>query len=287
MSDDILNWIKQQKNSESDESDELDESDEAEPHTRMDIKRYDIVYEWEQMEVSWVKKLLSNNFYKINCIGDGNCQFRAIATALLDFNDISRKMTHMDIREVIAKYVRKLNIIDFRNILDLYKIEYNNKEFRGEWNPLKIKTKKEFVTNLLNGGFHFEGDNITLSILSNALGIDFIILDNDNMNIIDLSNKDRKHKYIVILLYGDNHYQTVGYKYHINGKIESFFERKNLPGDIKLILDKYKLLYKHCEILSKSGKKLNNIFRELQDNCHIKLDTNDKKIVCKYINKCN
>lgn len=275
---DIINWI------ESHIEEESNEEQVVKFIPQLDIKKYDIVYKWTELPSSWKKKLLSNNFYIKNCLGDGNCQFRAIATALLDNTKISRKLTHTDIRETIAKYIRKLTIIDFRNILDLYKLEYTqDNNFQGNWNPLKIKTKKEFITYLLKGGFDFQGDNITLSLISSALSVDFIIFDNENMNIINLTNDENINKYIIILYYDNNHYQTIGYK--IEGKVVSFFKRKNLPKDIKLIINKKKLLYKHCEIIFENCKNitLNDFLNDLYQNSFIKLNIDDKENICKFL----
>lgn len=280
MEDELLKWIDSKNDDDYDDSEEL-KSDDIKVY-ELDVKKYDIVYNWEPLSIDWRKKLLSNDFYVMNCLGDGNCQFRAIATALLDNTDISRKMTHDDIRTIIAKYIRKLTIIEFRNILDLYKLEYKNKEFKGKWDPLKVKTKKEFITYLLRGGFEFEGDNITLSIISAALSVDFVIFDNNSMNILDLTNYQKPNKNMIILYYDNNHYQTIGYKCK---EVKSFLERSVLPKDIRLVLDKQKLLTKHCEIILTDYQQLNlnSILNKIYENSFIPLDLNDKKDICKFI----
>jgi hypothetical protein len=104
------------------------------------------------------------------------------------------------------------------------------------------------------------------------------------MNILNLTNEKKENKYIIILYYEGDHYQTVGY--FTQEVPKSFFERSKLPLDIKLILNRKKLLLKHCEILLKSNnnKSLNDILKDLYTNSFIDLSIDDKKDICHFIN---
>ena len=118
-----------------------------------------------------------------DCNPDGNCQFRSIEQALYQYNN---KYTHIKLRKIIGDYIKKLNDEEFQNIIDNYKIEKDNDEFIGNWDPYKVKSKGEFIKHINTLGFHFEGDDTTLNILSNILNVNFIII-NKNKSVTSVS----------------------------------------------------------------------------------------------------
>jgi hypothetical protein len=123
-------------------------------------------------------KLMSDAFYVKDCLGDGNCQFRSIETALAD---AGYRMSHEKLRRLIAQYINQMSNDEF---LASYKIigwKKNMENLKAIWNPYQVKSKREFINHVTKSGFHFQGDNITLS-LSKAIKIDFVIFD-DNYNI--------------------------------------------------------------------------------------------------------
>ena len=245
-------------------------------------------FSWKQLDEKWQDKLMSCNFMIKDCIGDGNCQFRSIETAL---KNSGIKIDHTRLRSLIAKHIRHIPDEEFLLIIQNYIIEKENGEFIGKWNPEIIKNKREFIYQIKQPGFHFEGDNVTLSILSKVLKIDFLIFNND-FNIIDISNPDIFNEKLIILYYLRNsnygHYMTIGLK-NKRDKIISLFKRSKLPNVLSILLNKQTFLLEHIkrifEKFNSINKKptLNNIIAELENAIQFKLSKSDKQKVIKIL----
>jgi len=183
-------------------------------------------YIWEPFEFP-VKKLMIKD-----CEPDGNCQFRSIEQALYQYNN---KYTHIKLRKIIGDYINKLNDNVFQNIIDNYKIEKDNDEFIGKWDPYKIKNKQDFIKHINKLGFHFEGDDTTLNILSDVLNVDFIIINKNKSVTLKLNNK----RAIIVLYYHklklSGHYQTIGLK--SKSTVISVFNPKSLPSEITELIN--------------------------------------------------
>ena len=188
-------------------------------------EKIDDNYEWKQFDMK-VKNLVVKD-----CKPDGNCQFRSIEQALYQYNN---KYTHIKLRKLIGDYILSLKDKDFENILNNYKIEKDNGEFIGKWNPYKIKSKIDFVKNINTLGFHFEGDDTTLNILSKILNIDFIIINKNKSVTLKLNNG----RAIIVLYYEKHglsgHYKTIGLK---KDNIISAFNSKSLPDEITELIN--------------------------------------------------
>lgn len=189
-------------------------------------EKIDDDYQWKPFDMK-VKNLVVKD-----CKPDGNCQFRSIEQALYQYNN---KYTHIKLRKLIGDYILSLKDKDFENILNNYKIEKENGEFIGKWDPSKIKSKIDFVKNINTLGFHFEGDDTTLNILSKILNIDFIII-NKNKSVTLKLNGGRA---IIVLYYEKHglsgHYKTIGLKK--NSMIVSAFNSKSLPEEISELIN--------------------------------------------------
>ncbi|NBP01528.1 MAG: hypothetical protein EBU90_15585, partial [Proteobacteria bacterium] len=235
---------------------------------------------WKELDEHWKLKLLSSAFVVKDCIGDGNCQFRSIETAL---TDSGYRMTHEKLRKMIAQYINKMSDAQFYEIVQNYRLEKQNGDFEGNWDPDQIRNKKDFITNIVKSGFHFQGDNITLSLLSKAINLDFVILD-DNYNITDLSNPDELHDRVVVLYYQrgsktGGHYMTIGIRTP-RGKVYTLFSRGSLPQALDHVLDKHTLMLSHvAEIVKQTGENvtLNVVIRELERRLQTKLTASDRK----------
>lgn len=244
-------------------------------------------YIWERLSPEWESKLLSHNFVIKNSLGDGNCQFRSIETAL---SHSGCKTNHMQLRKKIVKYINSLDDKDFFHLIHLYRIEKQNGEFIGNWDPFNIKNKRSFNNELKKPGFHFQGDNITLSLVSRALNIDFIILDN-NFNIINLSNSEQPQPKIIILYYHNVqlHYQTIGL--NSKNKTITIFKRHQLPNEIDILLDKDYFLLKHIQQQcitrpsSKSNKiQLNKLIKQIENTTRHEMSRDDKLKIMQILN---
>jgi hypothetical protein len=249
-------------------------------------------YYWEPVSEKWRSKLGSVNFMIKNCLGDGNCQFRSIETALTQGG---YRSTHEKLRRLLAKYILSIDNKVFIDIIKTYQIEKENGEFVGNWDPMTIKNKRDFIKIIKRPGFDFQGDFISLELISRAIGIDIIIFTND-LDIINLSDPDNLQNKIIILYYDKDaqHYKTIGLKKN-QDKFETIFKRSKLPEEINRILDKHSFLYFHIENIcnddpQKCGKSrihLNYIINKLEERLGVKISRNDKKNVMEIIMKMN
>jgi hypothetical protein len=237
------------------------------------------LFMWKKLDSEWQEKLMSDAFYVKDCLGDGNCQFRSIETALAD---AGYRMSHEKLRRLIAQYINQMSNDEFLAILQNYRLEKEHGEFEGDWNPYQVKSKREFINHVTKSGFHFQGDNITLSLLSKAIKIDFVIFD-DNYNITNLSNPDDLQDKIVILYYiqmeKGGHYMTIGIK-SPRGKIYTIFNRGAFPQVLDQVLDRHTFLLTHITQIYKNygdNLKLNTLVKELQKRLQTKLAPEDKK----------
>lgn len=203
-------------------------------------------YSWVPLNKKWQLILRSNNFREKECNGDGNCQFRSIAQAL---SNAGFKHNHKKLRQDISKYIYELPQDQFELIINNYRFEIQSGDFQGNWDPLKVQTRYDFAKHLKKSGNHFQGDNITMSLLSQVLKIDFIVFDTD-YNITDLSNNDSLNDTVILLFYikGNNnsgHYKTLGL---INNKnVQTIFLRSNLPFEIQQLFNKQLFFENHIK----------------------------------------
>lgn len=249
-------------------------------------------YYWEPVSEKWTSKLGSPNFMIKNCLGDGNCQFRSIETALTQGG---YRATHKKLRRLLAKYILSIDNKVFIDIIKTYQIEKQNGEFVGNWDPMTIKQKKDFIKIIKRPGFDFQGDFISLELISRAIGIDIIIFTND-LDIINLSDPDNLQNKIIILYYDKDgqHYKTIGLKKK-QDKFETIFKRSKLPEEINRILDKHSFLYFHIENIcnddpqkcNKSRIHLNYIINKLEERLGVKISRNEKKNVMEIIMSIN
>ena len=130
-------------------------------------------------------------------------------------------------RKIVSNYILTTSNSEFNNILSFYRQEVDFGEFKGGWNPYTIFDRSELAYEILKGGFNFEGDYITLSIISKLLDIDIIILIDSlpSKNIVRIESPKDTNKFIM-LRYCHNHYETVGVD---KGRfITTLFRNKNI-----------------------------------------------------------
>lgn len=242
-----------------------------------------ISYIWQDISKEWKTKLMSDNFVMKNCLSDGNCQFRSIETAL---TNSGYKTNHKHLRNIIAKYITKIENPEFFNIIQNYRIEKQHGEFVGDWDPFLIKNKSDFIKQIKQTGFHFQGDYITLSLISKAIKIDIVIF-NDDYTITDLSNPEDLQQKIIILFYDSKHYQTIGIKKRIN--VQTIFLRTQLPKELEMVIDKHTFLSRHlqnvCEKQNCKKIQLNKMLNIIQKNIQSSLSRQDKRTILELLQK--
>jgi hypothetical protein len=201
-------------------------------------------YGWEKLPKYWNQKLnIKKNYFAIlDCGGNGDCLFHCISEAINKPYDLSSQL-------VDTKYLRKItsekiNENNFSLILENYKIEKENNEFLGEWDPDMIENYKELQQEIQKCGNNFWGDHILLQLLQQELDINIIIFKTNMVDILFEENQydnleiqflDEKNEKTVILYYiSDYHYQLIGY---FNGNtIETCFYKENIPEELTKII---------------------------------------------------
>jgi hypothetical protein len=175
-------------------------------------------YGWDELDFLWDLEL-GDNFMLLDCGAHGDCLFHCLAEALNLDNickgDLSKLYDVQILREDAAS---QLNSENFDLILQNYKIEKEEGEFQGDWNPDEIETIIDFKKELCTPGNNFWGDHIILQLLSQTLKKNIIVLNGDedfeklSYNIIETPSSKG---YIIIYFENNCHYKLVG---KFNGK---------------------------------------------------------------------
>lgn len=213
---------------------------------------------WERLPKKWQQYLLSNNFLIRDVKGDGNCQFRSINVAL---RNSEQNYSHLELRNLLANYIRNMEESKFIMIIENYKEEKENNQFEGEWDPNEIQTQEDLAKEIEKPGFNYEGDDITLSLLTDILSIDFVIF--DNYNVFNVGNNH--NKFIILYRESDNtcsgHYNIIGFE-NDDIRPQTIFYKTDLPNELKTILDTDTLYTTHLQILYHSIRvfSVKNIF---------------------------
>lgn len=182
-------------------------------------------YGWEKLDGGWIRRL---NRYKnkkdynsrwgiLDCGGDGDCLFYVIAEAIME-PDMQQ------IRRIASEQITDEN---FEMIIESYRLAYDNEEFDFSWNPHEIQSKDELRERVMETGNNYWADYIIVQLLSNALGLNFIILNSEKLdkddnkirgtlkerfNIHSLGMDFNPDRRTIIIYYIDSrHFKLVGY----------------------------------------------------------------------------
>ena len=198
-------------------------------------------YGYEKLELGWRKRLKStksnNSLWGVkDCGGEGDCLFLVIEEAFRDFNRPEDDYFSIDhLRNLVSQEINKNN---FQLILETYKLEKENNEFNGYWDPDEIETMEELRDKIRETGNSFWGDHIIIQLLEKALNINIIMMNSENdyykkeYTIQSFGSEFLKERRTIIIYYCLNcHFQLVGY---FNGnRIQTLFSYEELPEEIK------------------------------------------------------
>lgn len=194
-------------------------------------------YGWEKLPLQYRRKLNNNNFLLLECGADGNCLFHVIAEALnnnmisnntSDFDDI--KLYDVEsLREIASECIVAEN---FEFILNTYKMEVEDGEFNGDWDPNLIENIDDLKTEIKKSGDNFWGDHTILQLLSEKLKLNVIIFNSPNeLGECDIYKSDLENmKYEkTILIYYDCsiHFNLIGY--YSKNLVNTVFNHTTLP----------------------------------------------------------
>ena len=198
-------------------------------------------YDYNKLSLGWKKKLKSelspkNSLWGIrDCGGEGDCLFLCIEEALRNFYEPDDDTySVLNLRTLAAECINEDN---FEIILETYKAEEESGEFDGFWEPNEITDIEELKDAMKECGNSFWGDHIFIQLLSEALKLNFIILNEENeydtveYNIQrTFTTLDTKRRTIILSYYSNIHYQLIGY---FNGqRMQTVFNYEELPEEI-------------------------------------------------------
>ena len=212
----------------------IDEKEKLKKITIYNWQKYLDEYGWEDIDEKWQEKLMKgrklNRFGILDCGGEGDCLFHCIIEALKEHGEPTMDVENL--RNLIAYEVTEDN---FEIILETYKLEKENDEFDGLWDPDKIETLEDLRNEIRTPGDSFWGDHILIQLLEKALNINILILNTEdvlfeqnNYNIQPRGNPLNKEFLTVILSYCFNsHFQLIGY--FDGGNMKTAFNFKDIP----------------------------------------------------------
>lgn len=205
-------------------------------------------YGYYKLELGWKKRLKSikskNSLWGVmDCGSNGDCLFLCIEEAFKNiYNPCNDDYSVENLRESVSDEISKDN---FNLILETYKLEYENNEFIGLWDPFNIKTIDDFKEEIKKKGDSFWGDHILIQLLEKALNINIFLLNNENDYFDKLEKEYKiqntgkvydKNKRNIILYYCSNsHFQLIGY--FNNTKIKNIFSYDELPIEFMNVLN--------------------------------------------------
>ena len=203
--------------------------------------KYLIEYEYEKLSHGWKRRLKSkisprNSLWGIkDCGGEGDCLFLCLEQALMDLENMDDDQYSVENLRTMA--AQKITDDNFNIILETYKAEVESDEFDGLWDPDTIESKEDLQKEIMKCGNSFWGDHIIIQLLSEALKLNFIILNDENeletqeykiqRTGVDL---DKNKKTIILSYYSNVHYQLIGY---FNGQImQTVFNYDEIPQEM-------------------------------------------------------
>jgi len=241
-------------------------------------------FEWGLLDNIWLKKLLSNRFYKNECLIQENCTIENIL--------ITSDIIKTGLKQRIKKYLKEISFDEFSKIVNNYKL-IHEQEYIGDININKITNRNSFIKEITNHNFILQCDDVTLYILSNILNIDFIILDDTLKEVIDKSENNNLNENIMLLYKeqienDDNQKQyilkLIGIKDE-NNEIKYIFKRNETPKELNNILDRHTFLLSHVKNIFndfKSNKKrivIKDIMKDVKKNIHTQISDKELKNV--------
>ena len=197
-------------------------------------------YGLEPLSEEWTMRL-DDNYFLLDCGGDGDCLFHVFSEALNLYNISKGKKKYklydaQDIRKIAADSVTRKN---FRDILCIYTLAKESNDFIGLWNPVFVETVRELREEIREMGDNFWGDQVILSLIQEKLKLNVIILSNTNTCVYPTGTDINKYeRTIVIYYYNDVHFQLLTHFNMEKNTLETIFTKDTIPEELLYI---YKL----------------------------------------------
>ena len=216
--------------------------------------KYLIENGWTKLDWGWRRRLNEHSNEKNNskyglldCGANGDCLFHVISEYLNTENILECNYDIKTLRDIAADEITEENFII---ILETYKLEMENIEFIGDWDPYKVNNISDLQTEIKKIGNNFWGDHIILQLLQKKLKFNVIILNSEKLDEnmekyknIDLDSKFKIHPTAsdinefdktIIMYYTDGlHFELVGY--FDGDKMVSLFKKDQIPSELLTI----------------------------------------------------
>lgn len=247
--------------------------------------------DWELLNTKWRMKLNSDNFMIKNTLEENTLMNVIMNSGIL--------RTRGKIMNIIVKYIKEMPQGEFVDLIEAYRISSDNREYIGDWDPYNIHNKRDFIKQIKVSDFTLHGDDVTLSLLSRVLKVDFIIFGSDYSITPHGITSHGSTKLLydgnekIILVYYDmekRYYRVMGIRKlggRMNGKIDILISRMKMPVDLGSILDKNEFYLGHiksiCEEKVCKRVVLSDLIRELENRVQMTLSIEDRKSVIRMI----
>lgn len=162
-----------------------------------------------------------SDFYVRECGGGGDCQFYSITDALRHAG--FGKFTMKDLRKITADQITDEN---FSQTIEYYRLLHSADLFEHGFDPWNI-TKQELKEEIMKTGSTFQGDEITIRLLSEAFNVSIVVYNQINGNFV--IHGDLFPPIIFLYYSGEGHaghYRLIGQRISEN-KIITIFD--NIP----------------------------------------------------------
>lgn len=116
--------------------------------------------------------------YVVEAGGGGDCQFHAIALGLHSavLETTIPKLNAQYMRNITAMSLDRMSKDEFDAAMASYASEQESGSLDVSWDPSSIKSREDFKSIVTIPGFTFQGDNLTLAILSRTLNMCFVVV---------------------------------------------------------------------------------------------------------------
>jgi hypothetical protein len=211
-------------------------------HWHVDLAEYG----WEKIPKKWVMRLNHyasvkehNSLYGVlDCQPDGDCFFHCMANALNERDNYLMEYGSDDIRRMLCD---GLDPDTYETVLGYYKVMKDSGDWCENWDPYDITCIDEFKRQLMVGGHSFWGDWILMSLLTDILDINLVILthyiDTNDISVYNTLLGFVDGRATVVMLHENgNHFKLVG---HFNGnRTISYFYPQTIPEELVGLLGK-------------------------------------------------
>ena len=175
--------------------------------------------------------------YVKDCGGGGDCQFLCVSHAIARLITLSVSQ----LRRLVGEQILALTDEQFTDYMAAYRAEFAQHPNRhrqrsadGAWDPHRCRTKRELKQAVeapitTGDGFYFQGDQVTLDLMSGVLGVNFVVFSPDDKYVYQTratqpterkrrqsDSDEHKNLCTICLLYiaSYKHYQLIGFADH-------------------------------------------------------------------------